>query len=55
MRGRNRGPRLKKILDKVILRLITKELVGTARQSWGTVLQEKECKVSKMEKVYFKN
>ena len=35
MRGYNRGPWLKKILDKVILRLITKELVGTARQSWG--------------------
>ena len=35
MRGYNRGPWLKKILDKVILRLITKELVGTARQSRG--------------------
>ena len=35
MRGYNRGPWLKKILDKVILRLITKELVGTARQSGG--------------------
>ena len=55
MRGYNRGPWLKKILDKVILRLIIKELVGTARQGWGTVLQEMECKISEMEKVYFKN
>ena len=35
MRGYNRGPWLKKLFDKMILRLITKELVGTSRQSGG--------------------
>lgn len=51
----NRETWLKKIFEVVTLRLIIKELVGIARQSWGMVLQEMEFKVNEMGKACYKN